>query len=65
MVKKVLNTIFVLSMVIGFIIVAGTAGSSDLGLIDLKTLVVHGIVGVAFMLFGFTGFKICDLELMD
>lgn len=56
--KKTLHTIFCLSMVVGFVIILGTAGSSDLGMIDDKAIVIRGAIGLACMVVGYCGAKL-------
>jgi hypothetical protein len=58
MFKKIITTVSVLSMVSGFILVLGTAGSADLNLIDIGTLIARGFVGVILTGFGFVGLTV-------
>lgn len=55
MVKKVLHTIFGLSVLAGIILMIGTAGSSDLELIGFEELVVQSSKGLIIMLGGISG----------
>jgi hypothetical protein len=40
-------------MAVGFIIVIGTAGMSDHGLLDFKTILIRMIIGLVLMIGGF------------
>lgn len=57
MFKKILTVLFGLSIGAGFLIVLGTAGSSDLNLIDFKTILIQSAIGVALVWIGFIGLK--------
>lgn len=46
MFKKILTTVFGLSIGAGFLLVLGTAGSSDLNLIDFKTILIQSGIGL-------------------
>lgn len=56
--KKVLHTVFGLCMFFGFMWLIGTAGSSDLGLIDFKTLVIQSLIGMGLFMGGYFGLKL-------
>lgn len=60
MCKKILTVLFGLSIGVGFFIVLGTAGSSDLNLIDFKTIIIQGAIGVALVWIGFIGLKVTN-----
>lgn len=62
MLRKCLSIIFKLSLVIGFILIVGTAGSSDLDLISIESLVIRMSIGVLLMAFGFIGLKLSAVE---
>ena len=57
MLKKILTTLCVLSMVSGFLLIIGTAGASDLELISFGTLVVRSLIGTSILGGGFFGLK--------
>ena len=63
--EKVLHTIFGLSMFAGFMFMIGTAGSSDLGLIDFKTLVIHMLIGMGLFAGGFVGLKLSGSDFVS
>lgn len=58
--KKVLHTVFGLCMFAGIMIMLGAAGSSDLGITDFKTVVIHTSIGMVVMLVGYFGAKFSD-----
>lgn len=60
--KKVLHTIFGLSVLIGVILMIGTAGSSDLELIGFEELVVQSGKGLIIMLVGISGLWLSGFE---
>ena len=47
------NILSFISMAVGFIICIGTAGMSDLALLDFKTTLIRMIIGVVLLLGGF------------
>lgn len=47
--RKVIGTLSVWLIVIGFTIIAGTAGASDLNTIDLETVVQNCVIGLLIM----------------
>lgn len=55
--RKILTILFALSMVGGFLLILGTAGSCDLNLIDFKTTLIQIGIGAALMCGGFKGLK--------
>lgn len=64
MLRKCLSIIFKLSVLIGLLLVIGTAGSSDLGLIDIESLAIRMGVGIFLVAFGFIGLKLLNVEYM-
>lgn len=62
MLRKCLSIIFKLSLAIGFILIACTAGSSDLEVISIESLVIRTSIGVLLMTFGFIGLKLSAVE---
>lgn len=60
MIKKILKVLFGVTVGAGLLVVLGTAGSSDLGLIDWTTVLVRSVIGVGLVLVGLGGFKIID-----
>lgn len=65
MLKKVFHWIFGLCMFAGFVVMVGTAGSSDLNTIDFKTALVYSLIGLALMFIGFVGLKLSEWEYID
>lgn len=55
--KRFLHKVFGLCMLGGFVTILGTAGASDLNLIDVNTLLVRGCIGVGLLLIGYVGLK--------
>lgn len=55
--KKFLTTVFGICMAIGFVLIIGSAGSSDLELIDFKTLLIQSGLGLALTGIGFIGIR--------
>ena len=58
MLKKIVTTVSAFSMVIGIVLVLGTAGSADLNLIDIGTLIARGCGGAVLSVIGFIGLAI-------
>ena len=50
--------IFGLIGLIGFIDIIGTAGASDIGSIDMRTLTIRGGIGVLLIVISLIGIKI-------
>ena len=65
MLKKVFHWIFGLCMFVGFVVMVGTAGSSDLNTIDFKTALVYSLIGLVLMFIGFVGLKLSGWEYID
>lgn len=61
MFKKILTTLFGLSIIIGFVVVLGTAGFSDTYLIDFKTSSLHSVIGLLLTLAGFIGIEFTNM----
>lgn len=61
MLKKFLG----LSMFIGFLLMIGTAGSSDLGLISFERLVIRMCLGIIMITGGYIGLKLSNWEYID
>lgn len=57
MFKKIVTTLSSLFIGAGIILILGTAGSSDLDLIDFYTVLVRSSIGVALVWIGFKGLK--------
>lgn len=55
--KKFLRTALVLSIVAGYFLLLGTAGSSDLNLIDESTAIMQSGIGMALLFGGAVGLK--------
>lgn len=60
MFKKILKTLFGLSIGAGFLILLGTAGASDFSGIGLATILVQGVIGTALIWIGFIGLKVTN-----
>ena len=56
------NIFFGLCMLAGFVILLGTAGSSDLGLIEFKTIVVQGLIGLGISGVGYLGLRLTGAD---
>lgn len=65
MLRKILIKIFGLSMVVGFLLILCAAGSSDLNLIDFKTILVRGGIGLLLCTIGFVGLKANNWEYIN
>ena len=65
MLKKVFHWIFGLCMFIGFVLMVGTAGSSDLNLIDWDTILKQSLIALILMTVGFIGLKLSGWEYID
>lgn len=57
MIKKILSTLFGLSIGAGILLVLFVAGSSDLDVIDFKSVVIQGGIGVGLVSLGYVGLK--------
>lgn len=55
--KKFLTTVFGICMALGFLLMIGSAKSSDLELIDFETLIVRSCIGLVIWVIGFIGIK--------
>lgn len=56
--RKIISKISCLIMFIGFYVLVGTAGASDLDLIGMSDIISRGLIGIVLMLTGFIGVKI-------
>lgn len=56
--KKVIQIISGVVIAVGFTVIAGTAGSSDLGLISIGTTVENSLIGLIIMIGGVLLIKI-------
>lgn len=65
MLKKVCNWFFGLCTLVGFVVMVGTAGASDLNTIDFETILVQGGIALALILIGFVGLKLSGWEYID
>lgn len=63
--RKILIKIFGLLMVAGFLFILGTVGSSDLNLIDFKTILVRCGIGLLLFVIGYTGLKVTNWEYLN
>lgn len=62
MIKEIGKLLFGLCMFGGFILALGTAGSSDLNLIDLEAITVRLYIALGMFVGGFIGLKICGFK---
>lgn len=53
-----MKKVFLFCTIIGFIIMIGTAGASDINAIDFKTIVLQSCIGMVLALVGFVGYKV-------
>ena len=53
---------FVGLMILGMVILFGTAGASDIGSIGIEQACVQGIASVGFLFAGILGLKVCHIE---
>ena len=60
MLRKIFNGFSVLCVLSGFILILGTAGSSDLNLIDWYELLTHSVIALLLISVGLTGFYLSD-----
>lgn len=56
------KSFFGLCMLTGFMIILGTAGASDIGLIEFKDIVAQGLIGLGISTVGFFGFKLTGAD---
>lgn len=56
--KEIIIKISCIIGLIGFYILVGTAGASDLDLICMKEIIGRGGVGIGLLLAGYGGFKL-------
>lgn len=59
--KKAIQIISGVVIAVGFTVIAGTAGSSDLGLISIGTTVENSLIGLIIMIGGVLLIKIGGL----
>ena len=59
---KILHIFFGLCMFCGFMFMVATAGSSDLGLIDFRTILINLVIGLGVFFLGYFGMKITDAD---
>lgn len=52
-----MRKIFGLCLFIGFFILIGTAGSSDIETISFEQMIIQGVIGLVFLIGGFFGLK--------
>ena len=65
MLKKVFQWIFGLCMFAGFVVMIGTAGSSDSGSIDFNQIMIQTAIALVLILVGFIGLKLSDWQYID
>lgn len=58
MIKKLIIKILQLQALAGFILMIGTAGSSDLNLISWSQIVTQSLISLGLMGLGFVGIKL-------
>lgn len=60
--RKILHIVFGLCMVAGIVMILGTAGSSDLGMIDFNTILVDSLIGLGVTAIGYIGLKLTGAD---
>ena len=61
--KKKIGLVFmIVFVVIGFVILLGTAGASDLNRISFDEMTKRCLIGIMFFVFGFLSMKIGGLD---
>ena len=63
--NKFLLSLFGVIFAVGLFVLIGTAGSSDLGMIDTGTSVVRCLIGFALMFGGIVGLKASGMERVE
>lgn len=63
MFTKILNFIFGCSVFVGFFVILGTAGASDLNKIDIDTILFQSFLALLMIGFGFVGLKVNNREI--
>lgn len=57
---KIFNYLFGGVVVIGFFMLLGTAGASDMGNIDLGTVLIQSLISVLIVIVGFIGLNVTN-----
>ena len=65
MIKKILTVVFALTIGIGFFVLLGTAGSSDLGRISDADFLVQNAIGLVLVGAGFMGLKTTNPRIFE
>ena len=65
MLRKIINVFFISCMFAGFIFMIGTAGASDLNMIDFEKIFIQASIALILMLVGFLGLKLSGWEYID
>lgn len=58
MIQKIIWVFGFLSMTVGWFLIMGTAGASDLHLLDFKTVLIRGGLGAFMMIMGYINLRI-------
>lgn len=64
MLRKFCHWFFGLCMLVGMVLIIGTAGSSDLNLLDWNTLLKQSGIAMTLVIVGFVGLKLSKWEHM-
>ena len=65
MLKKIYQGLFISSMLAGFILMIGTAGASDLNMVDFEKIFLQASIAMLLILVGFFGLKVSGFEYID
>lgn len=60
-----MRKVFGFSVIAGLLIIIGTAGSADLGLLDMTGIVARGVIGMLLMILGYIGLEILGSESLN
>ena len=62
MLKKVCSKIFGVCALLGFVVMLGTAGASDLDTLSFEKIVIQSALGLVLMVVGFIGLRLSDCK---
>ena len=54
-----------LTMFVGFVWLLGSVGSADIGVGDVKTLLIRTLIGLGLFLVGFVGLKVSGSDVVS
>lgn len=57
-----MKKVFGFCILAGILLILGTAGSSDLGSLNMSEIVARGCIGVLFMTVGYVGLKFSEVR---